>query len=275
MRKLALTLLALASLPAALVITSGAAQADEYTTPSINEFGASPSTFYPTVRDGYRDGVGFTFSANPIDSDGEYDSYFTAEQHWSIVVRNSSGNKVASHTGSGRGNYEDADEYDLTGSWNWNGRNLSGVPVHAGTFTANLTVTNEQTGEHDIATRTITARRAYVTTQHTVRKSGSAATSVSHSSDCYADRDYYDHTLDLDCWGGASAVARYSFAIPGNARNVTFNVVGERGCCADGRVIKAAVRRTSTNELVTVKVTNWAEFDIERVAVHYTTTRLR
>ena len=99
---------------------------------------------------------------------------------------------------------------------------------------------------------------------------GTATVSRSHSRSCY----FYGYSgdLTLDCWGGREAVANYGFRLPSNARNVTWEVRGERNCCNNGRVVKSGQRTSDTRFGVRVRVTNWASYTVRAVYVDYTTT---
>ena len=263
MRKIILGLLAIAALTTGATFLSSPVNAATATTPDIYQFSASPGTFYPTVRDGFRDGVDFNGEANPVAST-DPDSWEDARQEWSIVIRNSRGVKVAEKSGN------EPDNGNLY--WRWSGKKQStGMPVPVGTYQAVLTVTNTETNETDTATRTLYAKSDTVNKRITKTRNGTDTSARSHSSSCYIDRDWGTSHLELDCWGGREAAVRYGFTIPSNATNVTWSAPGTRGCCDNGRVTKTGTRTSSTHFDVRVRVTNWASYTINRATVTYTT----
>jgi len=288
MRRLALTLAALAAGTTGLVtIGAGAASADDYlgdgssTIPSIHTSGGDPETFYPRIRDGYRDGVRFVAYGAPIvdrATGNDYPQDLTTPQAWSIVVRNSSGYRVASHSETTGEN--DDPNWWVGGEWYWNGKNLAGVPVGVGTFKVTTTMTNTETGEKDTAVDTVYAKTAMTYPRTTKVRHPGLTSSRARTTSCRIDDVYvgadddqglpWGWELDLDCWGGRYALANYRFAVPSNATNVTFAVRGERGCCTNGRVIKTGSRVSSTRYNVRVKVTNWASFTVREVSLTYT-----
>jgi subtilisin family serine protease len=232
------------------------------TTPVITGFNADPSTFYPTVRDGYRDGVDFDGRAS-IDYQDENGAHNEGTPVWNITIRNSSGAKVAEQDG------EDA----MDGlSWHWDGKNQNtGNPVAVGTFKATLTATNSDTGETATEVVTLTSKSDTVARRTTKSRTGIDTRARSHSSSCYINREWDTSHLTLDCWGGRQATARYGFSLPHNARNVTWSVSGTRGCCDSGRIIKTGWR-TGDHYDVRVRVTGWRSYTVNRASVTYTTT---
>ncbi len=156
--------------------------------------------------------------------------------------------------------------------WDWRGKSQStGLPVHTGTFKATLTVTNDETGESDTAVRNLTAKSDTINKRVTKTHRGTQTSSRSHARSCYVTGDSWDHSLNLDCWGGHHATARYGFSLPHNARRVSWSVRGSRGCCDNGRVTKTGKRTSAGHHRVVVKVTNWASYTVRRVSVSYTT----
>lgn len=261
MRKFLLVLVALLGVGAAIALAAPA-QAATGSTPYIKRLDTNLETFYPTVRDGYRDGVTFSGRAAFIEYEDESGDWITDDrQSWNVTVRNSNGSKVAERSGNSA-------EWGLR--WYWNGKSQrTGEPVRVGKYKATLTVTNEETGETRTATKTVTATTDTVDRRMTLSRSGTNTSSRSHSGSCYFSGFY--GSLDLDCWGGRQAVANYRFNVPNNARNVTWNVRGDRGCCDNGQVVKTGTR-TGDHFNVRVRVTNWAAYTVDRASVTYTTT---
>ena len=159
------------------------------TTPVIRQFTASPTTFFPTVRDGSRDGVTFNGWSDIIDTE-EWVS-----QTWNITIRNASGGKVAERNGVDP-DWEDA-------HWSWKGLVLNGNSVRVGTYAATFTVTNTTTGEIDTARRTLTATSDTIYRRSIKSHRGVNTSARSHSANCYIDPAWYKAgSLELDCWGG-------------------------------------------------------------------------
>jgi len=274
MRKLALSLLALAAGTTGLVAMGGAAQADEYRSmpPSIEIFSVDHGRFYPTVRDGYRDGVHFLLSGDPVNSQDPNNDTYYAQQQLSVVVRNSAGATVAKHS-----EYRTVDDgWAVTAFWNWNGKNHAGTSVRAGTYTATARVTNTETGETDTATRTLTAKHGYVTTTHTKARDGYNTSSRVRRGDCVLSRNPWfegPNSLYLDCRGG-SVTANYGFSLPRNARNLTWHVTGRHGFGFDGHIYKT-FSHGRVSARVAVKVNGWEAYGVKRVVIGYSTTAMR
>lgn len=262
MKKYVVAACAMLATGGTLVGTSAPAQAASSTTPVIKSYSATPKEFYPTVRDGFRDSVSFVGWSNTVYA-GD-DSGDGVRQTYNITIRNANSRKVAEHDGR-------HPDWDFV--WTWSGRDQrTGEPVPVGRYTAKLTVTNTQTGETDKATHTLYAKSDTVNRRITMSRTGTDTSARSHTSSCYIDRDWGTSHLNLDCWGGRFAAVRYGFALPANARNVTWSVSGERGCCDNGRVIKTGTRTSARHFDVRVTVTNWAAYTVNHASVTYTKT---
>lgn len=221
------------------------------TVPEIRKFTASPTTFFPTVRDGYRDGVSFTGWSNEIETRD------WPEQSWNITIRNANGVKVAERSGM----YPDWDG----AHWDWKGKDLNGNPVKVGTYKATFTVTNTMTGEEDTATLTLTATSDTIYRKVERSHTGVQTSSRSRSSHCYI-YAWDSNTLALDCWGGNYAIARYGFSVPSKARDIRFAVTSSRD--GDGTV-RSAGWRTGDHVDVAVKATGYAIAWVDRVSISY------
>jgi hypothetical protein len=248
MALIGLTTTAVVAMP---LVFASPASADETTTPVITAFTASPATFYPTVRDGFLDRVTLVGSSDSIE----------LQRSWDFTIRNANGVTVAERSGTATG-WSSVSEH-------WDGRNLTGNLVSAGTFKATFTVTNLDTSEAATATRILYVKSDTIYKHITRSRTGVQTSARSHSTSCYTYRLSFG-SLKLDCWGGREAVARYGFSLPNTARNVTWSVAGERGCCWNGTVRRTAWR-TGNHVDVRVRVTNWAAYTVDRVRVTYTT----
>jgi hypothetical protein len=98
----------------------------------------------------------------------------------------------------------------------------------------------------------------------TKTRTGTNTSSRARSSGCYFDG--YSGSLQLDCWGGSYAEARYRFSLPADARNVSRSISGSINCCRPG----TASRRWSGNTAI-VHVTNWRAYTVRRVTIDYQT----
>lgn len=258
MRRILLGLLAVFMIGTTGALSAAPAQAATATTPTITKFNPSPDTFYPRVRDGFRDSVRFTVDAKNLWDEADN----KIPQSWNVTVRNAEGRTVATHDGNVPTNF--------SFGWTWNTKNqFTGTPVQTGRYRATLTVTNDDTGETDTATTVLHATSDTVNKRFTKSRNGANTSARSHRGNCYLDNFF--GSLDIDCWGGREGVARYGFTLPRNARNVTWGMSGTRGCCSNGRVIKTGKRPSATHFDVRVKVTNWAAYEVDRARVTYTT----
>ena len=258
MRRILLGLLAVLMIGMTGALSAAPAQAATETTPTITKFNQNLDTFYPRVRDGFRDSVRFTVDAKNLWD--EFDNKIP--QSWNVTVRNAEGRTVASHDGNVPTYY--------SARWTWNTKNqFTGAPVATGRYTATLTVTNDDTSETDRATAVLHAVTDTVNKRITKSRSGTDTSARSHRGSCYLNSFY--GSLDIDCWGGIEGVARYGFTLPRNARNVDWGMSGTRGCCSNGRVIKTGNRPSATHFDVRIKVTNWAAYEVHRARVTYTT----
>jgi hypothetical protein len=258
MRRLLFGLLAVLTISAPTALSVAPAQAATETTPVITKFNQNLDTFYPRIRDGFRDSVVFSGDAKNLWD--EFDNKIP--QTWDITIRNADGRTVAKHDGTVRTYYNFR--------WTWNTKNqFSGTPVQTGRYRATLTVTNDETGETDVTSTVLHATTDTVNRRLTKSRTGTDTSARSHRGSCYLNNFF--GSLDIDCWGGREGVARYGFTLPRNARNVTWGMAGSRGCCSNGRVIKTGNRPSATHFDVRIKVTNWAAYTVDRARVTYTT----
>lgn len=263
MRKFFLGLLAIAALTTGATFLSSPANAATETTPVITDFSARPATFYPTVRDGYRDGVEFNGMAESVFTDGYVDY---VDQDWSIVIRNSRGVKVAEKSG------HNPDAGDIF--WMWSGKRQStGVPVPVGTYTAVLTVTNTETGETDTATRTLYARSGVVNKRVTQTRAPRDTTTRS-ARGCAIHNGSWDSARDLhlDCVGGKYAEATWRFKIPASATKISWSLPWESdGSMPWGKISRSGTRTSPTTFVVKGRVTQYRGQYVHNVVVSYAT----
>jgi hypothetical protein len=213
----------------------------------------APRTFFPRIRDGYRDSVAFTLR-----------SY--QDTRISMSVNDRSGRTVVRKK-TVRQPWEGWDGLD-TDSFSWNGRNSAGSVVPVGQY--KVTFTSEGVGYKTVSSATwVTVASGFQNVTRTLTKDGWLGSTDRTRGNCWATEGYYPHGNDLDCWGGAYAQATYTFRVPARARITRWFAHGERRCCSNGRVIKTGKRTSRTVFRVRVKVTNWAAYTVTRAGITY------
>lgn len=216
----------------------------------VYDASVSPSTFYPLVRDGHRDTTTMRYYLNQKAS-------VTA-----IVTKNSTGNRVR--------RIELGTQFKGRHSWSWNGRNNNGDKVRAGGYTITISGRNAESSR-DSVSRRVTVDTATVTRRVTKKKWGDEGARAT-SGNCYATRDTYYGTTDLDCWGGNYAKASYGFTLPGNAYDVTWGMNGEKtggDVCCNGYISRDGTRTSSTHFRITATVTGWRAYEVWSARVTY------
>ena len=205
--------------------------------PSVNH-----DTFYPLVRDGFRDTVTFRWWQ---------EHRGTA----SISVVNADGRTVRTAAPSGsRGR----------NTWAWNGRRDNGDFAAEGHYRIRVTVNT------NMVSAGVTLATALETRTYRVRREGNQATSLTTRGNCYARRDRYDQVATLDCWGGRLARAGYRFTIPAAAFDVRGLVDLNRNSldiCCDGRITKGWGRTSQRTVVLWAQVTGWRTTDVNFVRV--------
>ena len=84
--------------------------------------------------------------------------------------------------------------------------------------------------------RQVTIATGYRTTSVTKRQSGSQYASSSRAGCSVGRENTYDYTIFPRLLRGERyAQVNYAFTIPANARNITWGVTGNSGCCAKGK----------------------------------------
>jgi FlgD Ig-like domain len=207
----------------------------------------SPVSFYPRVRDGYRDSTTIRWRLNQPARIG-------------ARVKNSRGATVR---------YLNLGDSTGGGSWTWQGRRNNGGLAAPGAYTVELTATDTSTGTVRRAAKRVHVRTAVRTHRASHYRTGYQLTSSSRSSRCYVNRDSYDDATSLDCWGGRYAQAWYRFAVPRNAFHITRAVVGREGCCDGGSITRQGQRTGRATYRVGLRVTDWRAFSIQRVRITF------
>ena len=209
----------------------------------------SPATFYPRVRDGYRDKTTMHYHLNRAAS-------VTAR------VLNSAGTTVRRvSVGTASGGYH---------TWAWSGYANNGTTVGAGAYRIRITAAKD--GLTRTVTKSVTVATGWRT--KTVHKSryGDNPTSTSRTTSCYVDYDHTGGSLNLDCWGGSYAQANYGFTIPNNATAIHWNSYGYLASndIAVGSVSTTGTRTSSAYFRVSVRATDWRSVVITSARVAYT-----
>lgn len=210
----------------------------------------SPSEFYPRVRDGFRDSTSISFGSR-LDSD------VTVK-----IVSRATGSFVRTFTLSGR----DSRAYYERRWVTWNGKNNRGNLVSTGRYAA--VITSRLNGQSASARVPIEVASGFRTVRTTKTKDGWFGSRDQTRGNCYA-WEVPDGN-DLDCWGGRYAQATYRFALPSNARNISWGVRGYTECCDRGRITKTGKRTSATSFQVQVRVTYWRSFVVRSTWITYT-----
>lgn len=219
-------------------------------TPEVRSPSASPATFYPRVRDGYRDRtyVGFT---SRLDSDVSI-----------AVLSRATGRTVRTFHLPGRtwGDYYSRRRLP------WNGTNSHGALVPTGGYVA--VITSSLGGKTRSARVKLRVAAGFRTIRETKTADGWDDSQDEVRGNCFTSESYPSGN-DLDCWGGAYAQATYRFRLPANAHDVSWGVRGFIECCDSGRITKTGERTSPTSFRVRVRVTDWRSFVVRSVSVTY------
>src|SRR4029077_11024436 len=112
-------------------------------------------------------------------------------------------------------------------------------------------------GNTSTASTTVNVASKVVSRRDGSIEDGYSYTTKATNGICHVDRDAYNRTAQLDCWGGNYAMATYRLHIPPGAHGLNSYVTGARGCCSQGQLTFTGTRTSPTSYLVKVKVTNW------------------
>lgn len=226
------------------------AAAPRLTSPTV-----SPSTFFPVVRDGYRDSAAFNFRSNVTLARVDYE---VRNSRYDVVTRHRTGTRYAGAV-----------------KWSWNGRNANGVVQPTGTYTIKATALTSDGRTLVLVSPRLISKTSTVAKRVKAVRYGDDTSSLRRSGDCYVTRDDYNSAVDLDCWdldGGSWARARYDFTLPSDATNNVWRANGESGCCSFGVVRRTGERTSARGFRVEVYVTDYRAFRVDSATVTYTTT---
>ena len=217
--------------------------------PRISGAGASPATFYPTVRDGFRDTTRLGFDV--------YGSASTAH----LTILNAAGRRVRGWTWTrvGRGGHR---------SVSWGGRNANGKLLPVGRYTVRMKASN-QAGTSTLD-RTVRIDRRRVTLTREPARWGVQTSSRSRRGNCHVYPVGYG-ALALDCWGGRYAQAEHRYRVPAGVHRVRYTVYYIKQCCSPGRM-RVSAGFHARHLTVRVRATRWRRIDWVASALRYRQT---
>lgn len=209
----------------------------------------TPATFYPLVKDGYRDVAKVAFS-----TDEEADVEVRVVNGSGTTVRRAQLGELApgSHT------------------WTWDGRRDDTTRVPAGGYRVRVRTVNADDRTLTSSAAPVTVATGWRWRELSKTKDGLSA-NAAVTRGCYAHWGYWNSTgLFLDCWGGREATGTWRFNVPASARNIEMTVVGRRYCCdGSGRFWSSWSRPSSTVIVGRVNVSGWRSYDVHAVAIWY------
>ena len=213
---------------------------------SLVSLTALPSTFYPYVRDGYRDRLMVRWDLNK-------------QARIVILIRNNSGRTVRRADLGVHGD----------GSWKWDGKNGGGSRVPTGAY--NVVFHASALGETKGASRKVHVARGWRTKKASKTRCGGCPPGVwAHSAGCAVGFDVVESgDAFLVCNGGDFAVIAWRFSVPANAFKLSYRIIGEVGCCAPGEVATSKGRPKKTVFKVAAGVSGFRSLWIEQVRIHY------
>jgi hypothetical protein len=216
---------------------------------AISSRSAGPLTFYPLVREGFRDNTWFRFTLNQ-------------EAIVTLRIRNRSG-RVVRTANLGRVS---------TGSWRWNGQSNSGAKVRPGRYRIDLLARTAVQSKRSSAV-TVTVKTALVTRYGRKRYPGGGGPGTIQGSPgnlCLYSFDFWwAGDLFLDCWGLGWIRSNYIFTIPASTFRTSFSVAGRQFCCSQGVFAKTGERTARTRYRVRVTVGGWRSYAIRHVTLNW------
>jgi flagellar hook assembly protein FlgD len=208
-------------------------------------------TFYPQVREGYRDNVTVT-----VENYGQYENVRAS------VVNSKNVTVRKALPVSGRGDGRDV----LT----WNGRKSDGSMAPKGSYRIVLTAYDYFYDMSVTARKAVTLDGGYQTLRAAESRKGTQTTSRAKTKSCYV-RNWGGGTLQLDCWGGKYAKATWRIKIPAKATKVSYAVKGDNSKYGlPGKSTTTGKRINKKTYVVTAKITDWRSRYVDSVRVNYT-----
>lgn len=217
--------------------------------PDVSLYHATPSTFFPHMRDGYLDKALL-----------EWDSLGGGPTPAKLEILNSSGRAIVTRSVSS------------SGSWSWTGDRDSGGTAPVGTYTAKVTVTNAvgQTGSAQTPIR-VAHRRVWSPVQ--VSRKGDQTSRRLEGRGCQTVRG--GGVLHMDCTGGTSAEAFYTFTIPRRSRRIDLTAYGNEDRGTRGVVQFTYTRPTPRRVVARIRITGSRAYIVNRVTLRYRARILR
>ena len=205
-----------------------------------------PDTFYPIIRDGYRDAATFSFRAS-----GDPASH-------SLSIVNSDGNTVLiKDFGEKRGSAE--------WRWSWNGRTEAGALVDRGRF--QLVVRSLNAGGEGLAKAWVRATTGRLRRTGSDSARGGSAT-LSAGLGCVAQHD--NGWAQLICVNGTYARAVFRLETPANATIDRGYIDFVQACCRRGRFDVIVSKDGPGRFIGTVEVGGRRAISIQRFIIKYT-----
>lgn len=213
--------------------------------PRVADLQVTPSTFYPLVRDGFRDRATVRFRT-------------ATAAH--LQVRVSKGTRTLAWR-----SWSDLPAgHDLT--WRWDGTDRRGRKVDPGRYRVQVTAIDRFGNKHNAVRRVEVATKT-VTKRALIERRGTRTTSRARADGCYIDG--YSGELTLDCWGGRYARAVYVYRVPRTAFGFRRQIYGEVNCCDDGRITRVGQRTGPRTYRTTITVTDWRSYTVEWADLRY------
>ena len=217
--------------------------------PNVSVYYATPSTFFPHVRDGYLDKTLL-----------EWSSFNGGPEPAKLEILNSSGRAVVTRSVS------------PTGSWSWRGERDSGGIAPAGTYTARVTVANA-VGQIGFAETPIRVAHRRVWSPVQVARKGDQTSRRREGRGCQTAGGA--GVLHMDCVGGTSAEAFYTFTIPRKSRGIDLTSFGNEDRGTRGVVDLTYTRPTPRRVVARIRITGSRAYIVRRVTLQYRARVLR
>lgn len=205
----------------------------------------SRATFYPLVHDGYKDSTTINWTLN-------------REARVRVYVQHAG--RVVRHGGSD-------DEKAGRWYWLWGGRKDNGTKVSPGRYFIHLVARAGGVVKHE--TREVTVTTGYRREKTTLARSGYGTSFTHHTKYCGVDFDSYDRTVQLSCFYGGSAAAKYRFFLHRGAYGIRWTVYGNVVAGNKNNLRLPGVRADSLHYVATVKVERDLSYVVNEVDLSY------
>lgn len=202
--------------------------------------------FYPVVHDGYKDSTTINWALN-------------REARVNVNVRHRG--HIVRHTGGAD------DERAGRWYWTWNGRKDNGVKARPGRYFVHVVARAGGVVKRQI--REVTVATGYRREKTTLAKWGYGTSSTHHTKYCGVDFDSYENTVQLSCFIGGSADAKYRFALRRGAYDIRWTVYGDVVSGNKRNLRLPGQRVDSRHFLATVEVVRDLSYVVNEVDLTY------